>query len=528
MKAGVFIITILFFLIYSFLPFGTINKFTSPDETANYFFSKLYAESNALYLDKLDNNGTTVIHPRSSVIINDYLAPTSFLGLPILYGLIGKFLGTDLIPFLTPMFTAISSITFFYLLKNILKRVAFKQLESIVFASFIFYLAHPAIWYYSSRSMFHNMLFISLLIIGSYFLERFITNLSNINNRGLVGRYLILASVFITLALTVRVSEALWVILILLFVWLYNYKKIRFWHVVTFISIAVLIFLSTFYYNNLLYGKWYSFGYNADYGADNNTALYDSLGVKPRLSLVNFYNYFIVLFWWLFVLFLIGLIWFFWMTKKQNPYILIPIILSGCWLIIFYGSFAIQDTLGNQQVTIGTSYVRYWLPLYIITIPFIGFFVVKFSYLFGRFARTVNYLILLIIVSFSGYFVFAGTTENLIHIKDTVINNQKTLETIKQLIPLNSIIVSDHEDKIFFPDFRVINSSKVMTLKDKTVIKQLSLILSNNQVYYYNFLKDKDIVYLNQSFLKPVGLKLNKTIYLETPWRLDKMEKIID
>src|SRR3989338_9327123 len=100
---------VLLFLLYSFLAFKSPGKFTSPDETANFYFIKQFAGNLSFKVAEPLNGTAPIVAPRSIMVQKDGLAPGSFFGMPLLYGAIGWFLGKWIILFLTPLFSAIRS-----------------------------------------------------------------------------------------------------------------------------------------------------------------------------------------------------------------------------------------------------------------------------------------------------------------------------------------------------------------------------------------------------------------------------------
>jgi len=83
-------------------------KWTSPDETANYFFARRFSEGQALALfDEAAIIGDNMVMPRSFRSDFGWLKPVSFLGIILIYGTLGSLLGTALIPFLTPILAAL-------------------------------------------------------------------------------------------------------------------------------------------------------------------------------------------------------------------------------------------------------------------------------------------------------------------------------------------------------------------------------------------------------------------------------------
>ena len=102
-----------FFLMTSILPnFQEKNnflKFFSPDENANYVFTKLYAQTDNLYVfEKYNLIAEDIVRPRSYISENGFIKPVSFLGMTIYYGFLAKIFGVGIIPYLTPFFASLA------------------------------------------------------------------------------------------------------------------------------------------------------------------------------------------------------------------------------------------------------------------------------------------------------------------------------------------------------------------------------------------------------------------------------------
>src|SRR3989338_4936674 len=204
---------VLLFLFYSFLAFKSPGKFTSPDETANFYFIKQFAGNLSFKVAEPLNGTAPIVAPRSIMVQKDALLPGSFFGMPLLYGSIGWFLGKWIILFLTPLFSAIAVFVFYKLLNLI-----FDRRTALISAGLM--AIHPAFWYYTARGMFHNALFLDLLIIGFYFLTKTLTQ--KVTSYRLQVTSYFLAGLFIGIAIAVRTSEIIWVgislsVLIILF-----------------------------------------------------------------------------------------------------------------------------------------------------------------------------------------------------------------------------------------------------------------------------------------------------------------------
>src|SRR3989339_151085 len=145
---------------YCYLSFTTDHKFYSPDETANFVFTKQFIEHSNLNIEiPLNRAVNNVIFPRSVNVLNGNFVPMSFLGLPVFYGLIGKIIGIDLVTFITPILSLIGVFLFYLIIKEVFDK-------NIAFLSGLFLLFNPVYWYLGGKAMLHNNLFVFFIILG--------------------------------------------------------------------------------------------------------------------------------------------------------------------------------------------------------------------------------------------------------------------------------------------------------------------------------------------------------------------------
>jgi len=261
-------------------------KWESPDETANYYFSKLYSETGQLsYFEKLNLSASDIIHPRSVRSDDGQVKPVSFLGLPLIYGFLAKLFSPTILPYLTAFLGALGIFFFYLLVRKIFGR-ANAFLCAFLLASF------PPYFYYSVRAFFHNIPFVVFLIVGLYFLvlagekkslkRKFISwKLSHDSWRNLF--FPAIGGVMIGLALLTRASEALWLIPALLIVWVFNFKKFSLLKVLIFIIFVFLAFSPQLYWNKVLYGGFFQGGY-AEMNQSINSIASTSSGLAKNIS----------------------------------------------------------------------------------------------------------------------------------------------------------------------------------------------------------------------------------------------------
>lgn len=552
--AGLFLFITCFF-IYKFHYQAEI-KWSSPDETANYYFTKKYATLGVLsQFEKANLIDEEVVRPRSIRSDHGWLKPVSFLGIIIYFGFIASFLGTFIIPYLTPLIAFIAIIYYYLLIKRLFNdKVA---ILSTVFLSFF-----PVFVYYSARSMFHNVLFTSFLIIAFYYF-----NLScdkRYSRKKLIGLNVLwsmLAGLFLGGAIAARTSELIWLLPSLFVLYLFYLKRIS-WRILIVLSGIGFAILPIAYYNQFLYG-FLAYG---GYGEMNtsiaqisqaSTTLFSSLnlsylkkfwqilqdnifyfGLKPRQSLDMFYYYVLVMFPYLSALsFLGGIFFLISKLKKWRLVYLLNFFIVSSILVLYYGSWQFFDNPDPSRYTIGNSYTRYWLPIYLLAIPLASYFIVFITNLLfsikdkviGKFGRSMTYLknaFLILIISFLAYnslmFVFFGSEEGLIH---SYYDHRLSLADTKRVLSLTedkAVIVTQYHDKQFFPERKVI----VALLNHNETNKSISKLVDHYPVYYYNFsFGDLDIEYLNTRKLLEYDLNIEH-IFKQGKFSLYKFIKV--
>ena len=578
---------LVFFCIYAHFnlltikPSGAVDnpKFSSPDETANYFWIRQFAAGQPLYyFEELNSVGNNLIHPRSVNVIDGKNAPGSFLGLIFIYGSLAKIFSLGIVPYLTPFFSALG-VFFFYLL---LEKIFQSRPIAVISASLLAF--SPAWFYYSCRGMYHNVFFASLLIIGLYFLWKVLANrscnnfqflpLRGISQRGTISPptedlpkgdnfsanlsvnnyasdeggslregqinskfkiqnskffFYLLSGLLVGFALITRTSEIVWVALTVLLILILNFKKIHWPGFVLFLAAGFVPFVVLFYYNQILYGAFVSAGYRvindvfASGGLASAGVLFQILitpfGIDPRSIFINGFSYLYQLFpIWSSLAFIGAFLFAILPTaiiklnyKKRFVY-LAYCFLSAVYLLIFYGSWSITDRIDQQTLSLGTSYLRYWLPIYVISLPFI-------AVLFWHIAKlliphTFNSRQLLSVLISAGFItllamptfnlVYCQTDESLFLLKNLVETRDKSALINNLIGPDDVVIVYKQADKIFFPERKKIITDLVVPA-DYAAVKNLVQI---RNVYYYTYAPASTVAFISRRDFEPLGMAL--------------------
>lgn len=541
-------------------------KWLSPDETSNYIFSKLYAQTGEMVIyEKYNLLTKDIMRPRSFRSDFGDLKPVSFLGIILIYGKIASVFGYKVIPFLTPLFAALGILFFYFLIKRLFNR-------NIGFISAILLAVFPVYGYYSARSMFHNVLITVMLIVGAYFGLRMLDEKKESMKNDWFGMlFASLSGFFIGLGIITRASELLWIAPCLLLIWLFNVRKIGFIKFALFLSFLFLALLPNLYYNQILYNSPVAGGYNemnesirnikeAGKGIVQNAiesgesekhraqieTIRDSVfhfGIHPNQSLRMFYQYFVKMFPYIFWPASLGFLLFFAVnilsTKKRHWIYLLSFMLVSFVLVLYYGSWQFNDNPDPNAYTIGNSYTRYWLPIYLASFPMAAYAILYISKFFVRFKnffvfeeesenterksfreiffswnlrdsfvrRSIEFSFFGVIMFFSLHYVLAGSEEGLFF----TVNNQKDVRAewhrIIELTPHNSTLITRYHDKLFFPERKVIMGE----FNDKNMVALYADLATHLPLYYYNFtLPDASIKWLNGSRLGEVGLNIEK------------------
>lgn len=472
--------------------------FNSPDENANYIFTQLFTEKNSYVIpEPLNEKYGNVLYPRSMrVEESGGLMPGSFFGMMAIYGILAKFFGEWIIVLLTPIISFFGALYFFKFLKEIF-------LKKLAFASALLLFIFPGWWYYNSRSMFHNALFVNLLI---FFLYSFLKFLRSQNTYRLIA-----SMIFLGLSMAVRFSEIVWILPGFCIALFLARKRVSWKAIMIIIVFFSLSFFGIAYYNNKIFGNAFTAGYSMGSQSSIFSMIFP-FGFHPKRAFVNFYNYFINIFWWYGTPIILGLLGVFRkykrLTDEQKYYTVIFCLLS-LFLIFYYGSWSISDNLDPEKVTIGTSYIRYWLPIYVFSIPFAAYF---FQKILSYFKQKGHKFILASIFTatlayFSYYLVWIKTEESLVSVQERIKEYYIKRDAVSEIIPEDAIIMTERSDKIFFPKFNVITEPR----KDAVLIQVKNMLADNLPVFYYTFLSDKD-VYEYEKHMNIFGLGLDNKI----------------
>jgi hypothetical protein len=511
---------VIFFVLYSYLAFNTAPSWNaspkliqnSPDETANLYFSRLFSQNGQLSFNEPANQiAGDLVSPRSMRVIGGATVPAGFLGLSIIYGSLAKLSGAVAIPFFTPAL-AVVAIGFFYLL--------IKELfnQKIAFLSAIFAFIFPGWWYYTARGLLPNVAFLSFFVISFYFFIKLL-------KQPKIAYYL-LFGFSLALSLMIRTSEIVWIAPLLLVLTLLNFKKINWLYFGISVLLFIVCFSPIFYYNFQIYGSPLSIGYGLTQGIGNQSLVQQGLslsqkillpfGFNPFLVLKNFYNYTVGIFPLWTLLFGLGLLISILYkrmikpAKRKTLYLyLLLLLFFGAYLVIYYGSWSFYDNPDPSAVTIGTSYVRYWLPLYLFSLPLLAI-AISFCFQKNKYLNRLLVIYIWLILFFISYqLAVLDPQEGILQVQKNIAGYQFVAAKVIEQTPANAVIVAERMDKVFFPARSVIYSLN----RDFDYVRIKELIQGGWPVYWFGFtLTDEERNFVNQNSYAKFGLQIGEAV----------------
>ncbi len=491
---GVLLLILSYFWWESF-PENAKRVLGSPDETSAQYFIEHFARQGYFFAPKNEAPLPDFVHPRSTSMRFGHIVPGGFLGELILYGLVRRIFFIPIF-LITPAVVVVASLAFFFFLRNI-------GFQKEAFFSSLFFLFHPAILYYTIRGLFPNVLFVSLLIFSCWSFSNFLRNGRN--------TFMLFGSFLAGIAISVRPVEVIWVSILVILFFLFNKKKISlqifFLSIFYFfLALAPLLYHNYETYGNVL-ASGYAFGNDGIFPksfegkSEMKISLISSIifpfGFEPKIIFSHIWNYLILLFAPFSLLSFLGLYFIF----REKKWYFISFLVVFFSLIFFYGSWTLQDNI-EGEITLGVSQVRYWLPLFVFFIlPLVRIFYLWREKIALPFRKIFSMTFFLSFFLFSFAHVFLIGNEALANPKkDRFLYSKIFAETQKLVLP-NAIILSERSDKIFFPEFQVID----VTNNREFIFQRLKELENIELLYYFSIYPPSTLLTWNKEYFLEQG-----------------------
>jgi hypothetical protein len=533
-----------FFVSTLLLSASSERVFVSPDEHAAFLFAKQFAVTGQFPLtEALNVRLDGAIHARSMAAVGSAILPGAFLGMPFFTGALLWIFGDAGALLFTPILALLAVLVW----RKTVKRLTNDPL--LADAAAFFLMLHPAFLYYSGRVMMQNVAFVSFLIFGVYFLTAAsLHKLSKYYSSELHRLEYFVGGLLIGTALFIRTAEIFWVLGILLIGLIIHRAQLGWRNIsAVIIGLAIMGFLIG-YANDTVYGNALLSGYTARAEVGETATSVTSLvpptvgdlfsyifpfGIHPRAIMRHEWQYEFLLYPWMTVPALIGFFLLlarkFEKNKTWKTIAIITVILAF-WLGGMYGSWTFNDNPDPSLISIGNSYVRYWLPIFVISTIFSAYAVIS-AYRFLRvklgnkkvlniFPKLFLLLIAVLTIGLSVNLVFWGH-DGIMPTRAALASFSSKRRSVLLKTQANAVVVVDRADKYLFPDRRVITP-----LRDEKTFDALPKVLEQNiPLYYFGItFPQSDLDYLNDVKLFEDGLtiELVDTFGDESLYRITK------
>ncbi len=515
---------ILFFFSVVFFAYSPSEMiFNSPDENANAVFALEFADDSMFAIpSSFDQAWNVLVHPRSTLVVSDRIVPVSFTGLSVVAGLVASVFGCWSIMLVTPILAILAIIAWRQSIYQIFNNGRLADLAAL------FLMIHPAFWHYTGRTMMHNVGFVALLVIAFYFFVN-----QPLRSYWKNSWYLdeILAGIGVGLALAFRSSEVIWVVAIIAALLIWRRASIGWQRILVFVVSIAIMLLPFLALNNALYGAPWLTGYTVEsvspfseggIGVAAIDQTEESLpgilgilfpfGIHEMNMLRNVLDYGFFLYPWMSGLSILGIIFVF-KRKEWRLWLIVTIGLS-IWMALVYGSWKFSDNPDASILTVGNSYARYWLPLFVLASIFAAAAVDRVTTWIEKrklpFASGVPWAIAVITILFSTRLVVWGA-DGFIQTNQNIESFIEKKDIVLEHTSEDSIIIVDMADKYLFPD-----RSVVTPLRDDVVYALIPEMIEATDLLYFGItLPNEDIQYLENVIFENVDITVEEVITVE-------------
>jgi hypothetical protein len=457
--------SVLFFLVYASFYWGNNGRYPSPDEQANAVFAQTFAREGTLTISRTVLED--IVRPRSVNVVGSNFVPGFFLGLVLVAGWVGKWLGLWAIPLVPIVLAAVAPFGYYLVTRRV-----FDTTTARVSTLLMFFL--PAWAYYASRGFLPNVSMISAYLIGLGLL------LSAHTQHTLRRSWLALALAAVAgfsfgFSFAVRPVEWFWGVGVLFALALVYRKQLRVRLLACLVAGFALPLSAMAYWQQKTYGSWYATGYDQFGGAAEGSGVEAGFslasfamsvgralfpfGFDPLLALSQFWNQVFGGYWWLLPLVVLGC-FIYWKSPtkiyEQKVYSVVFLAIS-VYLISYYGSWIIADHPDPNWVSIGTAYHRYWLPIFVLSLPYLVLGLRFFSTKLREIWVPAQWLPWAAMIAMCVAVTFGLGDDSLGRLAANGVKYEGLRERVLASTPVESVIASERNDKVFWPDRQVIH-----------------------------------------------------------------------
>ena len=490
-------LSVVFFLIYWLpsSPFAFSDShliLNQPDEGLFYDIARQVSLGTAPGREELFTTASlSQVHPRSATVVHGRIVPIAFPAAMILFGLLARLdviiVGTWLVNIslsaITPLLAALCPLVLYYLVRKVSGQ------SRLAFHSALFLFILPPFWYYASRPFQPHILFIFLLLSAAAI---YTSALNQHHYRRLWQLYV--AFTMVGFALIVRPVELMWVVLLGLLILWFTRKQLHRQDMMILIPAAITTLIIYAAVQLSVYGNIFGSGYVKP-AADGTAGLLSSgpqgihllqalvapFGVLPIAIAKTAYHYLLRLFslWSLAAMAAsLAVIWAKADDHRVRKYFL-GYGLVAALLLIYYGTWQFTDNLAGQ-VSIGSSQVRYFLPIYVAAAPLLG---MCSLWLFRQ--RRPGQLVATFVIgalAFSSYSAVFTSFEGINHIRNVKEQYAEYQARIYAHVPAEAVIITRYGDKYLYPERKVIAGLDDADMRAGTA----ALLEAGTELYLYD------------------------------------------
>lgn len=493
-------------LLFLVIPSNLPQIYLSPDETAVAVTAREFGTDWSFRLpDNILKDGPW-IRPRSFVTHDAALVPVGFLGMPLLAGMVWKFLGEFGLLLLTPCLV----LACIYPLWRFMRGFGFAAQVAGVAA----WLSFPMVILYANRGLFPNLAMVCLMLWAAFLVWK-----------KLDTKALIIAGLLTGMAVAIRPTEIVWAGVWIAAAWVAGsgskFSRHDWKNIATFLATSAVVPAITALLAWKTYGAPWMIGYWLRDSAEvtvqsaEATALLQNpgriwpFGFHPRAVLNNAENYLVyILGPWAATALVATVLW----IKRENSRIAI---MAGAWtaavLCLIYGNTVYQDHVGHNIVSVGNSYLRYLLPLAPFFALAVGAVSARLVEILPRNRAKLGVSVLAaVLVALGIWTAFSKDDEGLNSSVPELVRYETIRETAYKNYGRNAIVVSERSDKIFFPVMRA-----VTPVPDDERLKDLAAYYSDSVLLFdttYGPEKIQDMAERGL-YLNPVLATKNQTLY---------------
>ena len=427
------------------------GQYNSPDERANDLFARTWAHEGVLsYPAAVQNAGLSYpLFPRSTQPVGELLRPVGFIGMPLVLGTLARIFGDGALPYITLIVFFLGAGAWWF----ITHRVFGKEIADV---SVWLYLLHPALVYYSVRGLYPNMMLLCMVLIAVACAMRAYEIWKK--RGGIVWQFFVwcAAAGFATMiALLVRPPEALVMFgLVASAAMVFGEKKVRRVGATIILALCAIALLG-----------WFARRVGALSGAYpflRDSSLFGILfpfGIDVGLIWHNCIHFIVRLFWPWVLLSTAGVLWWAYEAYRTRTWprmilaYLWVVVPASLWLFAAYGSWRINDNPADPHaVTIGISYVRYWLPHFLFRMPFAVILVFALRERFFPYwsKQKVAAILVLTLGLFGAWRMWSGVDGMGAVLKENQ-EAKKVVAEVVQMMPPHGVLAVRAWDKHFFP-----------------------------------------------------------------------------